>query len=125
MYRLKVSAGFAAAHYLREYKGKCENLHGHNWKVEATVSSPTLDGCGMVIDFGELKRILGELVAGLDHRCLNEHPDFQVMNPTSENLARYLAGALAAALAGRPLRVDSVAVEETAGSIAVYETDDL
>ena len=88
MFRLQIEDSFAAAHQLRGYRGKCENLHGHNWRVRILVSVERLDGIGMLVDFGELKTILRRGLASLDHAFLNETPPFEKVNPTSENLAR-------------------------------------
>ncbi len=90
MYSVTVTSGFSGAHFLREYQGKCESLHGHNWKVQATVSSSQLDSLGLVMDFGELKSVLNEILERFDHRFLNEHDYFKDRNPTSEGIAYYL-----------------------------------
>lgn len=123
MYSLEVTTHFASAHHLREYKGKCENLHGHNWRVTARVSAPEPGPEGMVIDFGDLKRMLAAVLAGLDHSYINEHPYFKVVNPTSEHLARWIFDQLAAPVkACNPAAfVSRVAVEEAPGSLAIYE----
>ncbi len=90
MFELKVSTEFSAAHSLREYKGKCEELHGHNWKVELEVSSKGLDKAGMLVDFKELKYKLNKIIKRLDHQHLNKLPYFKKVNPTSENIAKYI-----------------------------------
>jgi 6-pyruvoyltetrahydropterin/6-carboxytetrahydropterin synthase len=90
MYSVKVESSFSAAHNLRGYKGKCEALHGHNWRVEAVAESAELNRCGMVVDFTVLKAALSRVLEGLDHSYLNKHAYFRKVNPTSENLARYL-----------------------------------
>lgn len=90
LYTLTVRSSFSAAHRLAEYAGNCERLHGHNWEVEAAVESRTLDGQGIALDFRILKGALNGLLAELDHRYLNEVPPFDGMNPSSENIARYL-----------------------------------
>ncbi len=90
MYELTVISGFAAAHNLRGYEGACERLHGHNWKVEVVVAARTLDDTGLVVDFKILKRGLKEILAGLDHRLINEVEPFGTVNPSSENLARFI-----------------------------------
>jgi 6-pyruvoyltetrahydropterin/6-carboxytetrahydropterin synthase len=89
-YTLTVRSSFAAAHRLREYAGNCERLHGHNWQVEATVESEGLDEQGMAMDFRAMKGALHDILAGMDHRYLNEIPPFDVQNPSSENLARHI-----------------------------------
>lgn len=90
MFRLQVEDSFASAHQLREYRGKCENLHGHNWRVRARVKGERLDPCGMLMDFGILKKTLHDLLERLDHRFLNEVEPFAAVNPTSENIAAFL-----------------------------------
>ncbi len=90
MYNLKVEAHFSAAHNLRNYKGKCEELHGHNWKVEADVLCNKLDKSGMVLDFKYLKNELNKILEALDHKYLNGIAYFKKANPTSENIASYI-----------------------------------
>jgi len=90
MYEVFVRSEFASAHYLREYQGNCENLHGHNWTVEAVVKTEMLDKIGVGIDFRELKKILNEILNEFDHTCINEHPFFKDKNPSSELLAYYI-----------------------------------
>ena len=90
MYELVVEAEFSAAHRLREYRGACEKLHGHNYRVELVVASDKLDALGMVADFRELKRVLQEAADRYDHGFLNDLAEFQKQNPTAENVARVL-----------------------------------
>jgi len=89
-YKLSVIKGFASAHCLREYKGKCENTHGHNWKVRAGFCGTQLDKTGMLIDFTELKAHLDKIMIYLDHKFLNETVPFDKINPTAENIAAYI-----------------------------------
>ena len=89
-YKLSVIKGFASAHCLREYKGKCENTHGHNWKVRAAFSGTKLDKTGMLIDFTDLKAHLDKIMSYLDHKFLNELPPFDKINPTAENIAAFI-----------------------------------
>ena len=117
MYEVKVLSEFSAAHHLREYRGKCEELHGHNWKVEAVVSSATLDKAGMLIDFKELKKSLNEILADLDHKDLNNIDYFKKQNPTSEIIAKYIFDNLSKNIAG----LKRVSVWETDRSCATYE----
>jgi 6-pyruvoyltetrahydropterin/6-carboxytetrahydropterin synthase len=88
MYEIAVEQEMAAGHQLRGYHGKCENCHGHNWKVRLEVKTPDLDAIGLAIDFGILKKALHEILENYDHRMLNELPEFSQDNPTSENLAK-------------------------------------
>lgn len=90
MFELVVETDFSAAHNLREYKGQCERLHGHNWKVQVVLKAEKLDKLGMVMDFRDAKRVIGEIINRFDHVYLNELPDFTVLNPTTENLSKIL-----------------------------------
>jgi 6-pyruvoyltetrahydropterin/6-carboxytetrahydropterin synthase len=90
LYILTIEETFASAHQLRGYQGKCENLHGHSWKVELSVKGEKLNDIGLLIDFQELKVILREITAYLDHKNINELPPFDRENPSSENMARYI-----------------------------------
>jgi len=89
-YEISVEKYFSAAHALREYKGKCERLHGHNWRVLVVVGGQKLDGIGMLMDFSELKKILEGSLSNLDHSFLNESDPFDKINPTAENIAEYI-----------------------------------
>jgi len=101
MYDLTIEDSFAAAHNLRGYEGDCERLHGHNWRVEVCVTAEALDELGMVLDFRQLKSSLGEVLTKLDHRYLNEIAPFDALNPTTENICRYVAQQLQTRLPGR------------------------
>lgn len=121
VYRLKVRSHFCAAHQLRHYQGKCENLHGHNFIVEAEIEGSRLDSkTGILIDFKVLKKELKDVLEELDHRHLNELPEFKQQNPSSEHLARYIYRRLGQRLGSGDVRVRSVAVMESEGSTAVY-----
>jgi 6-pyruvoyltetrahydropterin/6-carboxytetrahydropterin synthase len=118
MYLVRVEAGFAAAHFLRHYKGKCERLHGHNYKVRAWAKGASLDEGGMLLDFGELKSALREVIEGLDHSLLNDIPGF-LDDPSAERIAEYVFKGIAKLLPGAPL--SAVEVFETETSMARYE----
>ncbi len=90
MYSLKVQGTFSSAHNLRGYKGKCEDLHGHNWLVEIVIKSAQLDAVGMVLDFKYLKKKLNACLEQMDHKYLNKLVYFKKVNPTSENIAKYI-----------------------------------
>ena len=90
MYEIKVTDEFSGAHRLRNYRGKCESLHGHNWKIEVSVLSKTLDSAGMVMDFKDVKSALNVSLETLDHKHLNDLPYFKKKNPTSENIAKFI-----------------------------------
>jgi len=96
MYEIRVEKEFAAAHFLREYQGKCENLHGHNWKVEARFRSRNLDSAGMLMDFRQAREITWGVLERFDHKYLNDLDEFKEANPTTENLARIVYQALVA-----------------------------
>jgi 6-pyruvoyltetrahydropterin/6-carboxytetrahydropterin synthase len=89
-YKLSVTKNFAAAHCLREYKGRCENLHGHNWKIRVAFSGSKLDSIGMLIDFIDIKKHLDKSISYLDHKFLNEIDPFNKINPTAENIATFI-----------------------------------
>lgn len=94
MFEIKVEAEFEAAHRIVDYPGKCDRLHGHNWKVEVKITGKTLDKLGMLIDFKEAKTALKEVTEAMDHRFLNELEPFREKNPTAENIAQYIYQAL-------------------------------
>jgi 6-pyruvoyltetrahydropterin/6-carboxytetrahydropterin synthase len=113
---------FSAAHALRGYKGKCENLHGHNWKVEVFVKGERLDEIGMLVDFTALKAATRRVMLLLDHRNLNELPPFDnEMNPSSEHLAGFILHQIAAEFDNARFKVYKVRVWETPSTAAVYE----
>ena len=119
-YRLVVKNGFAAAHRIVGSGGRCENMHGHNFKVELTVGGDRLDGAGMLMDFGDLKAILGEVVGDLDHRDLNDHPAFEGRSPSSENLAEHIYREAERRHSGSGVGVISVTVSESDTASATY-----
>lgn len=123
MYRVKIVKDFSSAHNLREYKGNCENLHGHNWKVEAYLKCVELDSLGMVDDFRNFKRHLKGILDELDHVYINELDYFKVVNPTSENLAKYIFDKLALCYVDKDdnrVSVDKIVVWENFDSAAEY-----
>lgn len=89
-YKLSVIKSFSSAHFLRHYKGKCENLHGHNWRIKASFSGENLLDNGMLIDFADIREALDEIIVYLDHKCLNETAPFDEINPTAENIAAFI-----------------------------------
>jgi len=122
MYELKIIQWFSAAHFLRHYHGRCENLHGHNWKVEVMVEGKTLGESGMLLDFREIKKITEKILAPLDHQLLNRVKPFNRINPTAENLASYLFNQLIKyqKLSAKKIRVKAVRVWESENSCATY-----
>jgi len=119
-FEIRVEKQFSAAHLLRGYQGDCALMHGHNWIVAAYVKCKALDEIGIGIDFRQVKEALKEVIAGLDHRILNEVPAFREVNPTSENLARFLYKELSTRLNAETVSVSKVWVFETPGAGAAY-----
>jgi len=121
LWRLTVRGEFASAHALRHYQGKCESLHGHNYAVEMVVEGETLTpDTELVVDFSILKKELRTELGLIDHVNLNEYPPFDTVNPSSENLARYLYRRMKARLSEMPVRLYSLTVGETAMQSATY-----
>lgn len=126
MFELKVTKHFAAAHNLREFYGKCENLHGHNWFVEARVRAKELDNIGLVMDFGVIKKHLNEVLDLIDHQYLNDLPAFKTENPSSENIALFIFNHLAPIIkeaSGGRVWLHSVSAWESENSCATYMVD--
>ncbi len=124
MFRLKVRDQFSSAHYLKNYQGACENLHGHNWIIEAVVEGEQLNSTEILIDFKILKSYLKEILKELDHRLLNEHPYFQDKNPSSENLCYFIFEKLKEKLKDYPhVKVKEITLYETETSSATYFED--
>lgn len=120
MFEVAVTMNFSAAHNLKGYKGKCEVLHGHNWKVELSLGSEKMDGAGMVEDFTVIKEKLRGILSLLDHKYLNVLPYFKKANPTSENIAKLIYVKMKERLKGGSAIVRSVKVWETENSAATY-----
>jgi len=122
MYEVSVEATFSAAHNLRDYHGRCENLHGHNYKVLVVAAGQELDQTGLLYDFADLKRALRAVVGELDHKYLNELPPFDRLNPSAENLARYIHDETVKQMpsATNGAALSSVTVWETETSAATY-----
>jgi len=122
MYVISVEKSFEAAHFLRGYKGKCEKIHGHRFKVVARLRSEKLDDNGMAYDFTALKKQLDGALDKYDHSNLNEVAPFNKINPSSENLARTIYGRLKPLFKGE-IKLDSVEVWESPESCALYKPD--
>ncbi len=120
MYEITTETSFSAAHRLKNYHGPCENVHGHNWVVRATVQCAVLDECGIGIDFKVLKGKLKQIVERFDHQDLNAVLEESGINPSSENIARYIFAQLRESLADRHGTVGRVEVFETPGNCAAY-----
>jgi 6-pyruvoyltetrahydropterin/6-carboxytetrahydropterin synthase len=121
MYELKVVTHFAAAHQLKMVAKKCENLHGHNWKIEICVAGENLNKAGVLIDFGELKQHVSIIMAKLDHKFLNELDDFNDdYPPSSEIIAHYIANALQSMIDSLNIKVTRVTAWESENACATY-----
>ena len=116
MYEVSVDETFAAGHALRGYRGKCENVHGHNYKVRVTLTGKELDSVGLLYDFVHLKKIIREVIESLDHRFLNDFAPFDTINPSAENIARYIYEQSSKQMA-KPANGAAIS------SITVWETD--
>ncbi len=125
MFEITVEDSFAAGHALRHYRGKCENVHGHNYKVRITLAGERLEN-GLLYDFKDVKAVLGELIDRLDHQYLNDLEPFKELNPSAENMAKYFYDEAATRLRqvtnGR-VRVKQVKVWETDSTTATYFQD--
>ena len=120
MFELSINGHFSSAHFLREYEGKCRQLHGHTWKVEISVEGMQLNELGMLSDFGELKKKLNHVLSSMDHVCLNEVEFFKENNPTAENITKYIYNRYSEAVT--PLKVKKVRVwESDTTSVTYYE----
>ena len=120
MFELKIVNHFAAAHQLTMVAKKCENLHGHNWKVEVYVQGERLNDAGVLVDFGIIKGHVKEIMKRLDHKFLNELPDFQNTPPSSENLAVYVAESLQQLIDEPGVTVSRVTTWESEDACATY-----
>ncbi len=120
MYEVIVEQPFSAAHYLKDYPGKCANIHGHNYRVQITVEGEKLDHLGMVVEFEVIKQALKPWIDRFDHGFLNEIPPFDVVQPSAENLAKFFHDEVARALEGTSARVSYVRLFETEKCSAAY-----
>jgi 6-pyruvoyltetrahydropterin/6-carboxytetrahydropterin synthase len=120
MFEVKIVTDFAAAHSLRNYPGECKNVHGHNWKVEIIVRSEDLDSIGLSLDFKSMKKETEDLLDTLDHHYINEVPPFHTLNPSAENIARWLYESLSKRLNTPQVGVARVNVWENDRSCASY-----
>jgi 6-pyruvoyltetrahydropterin/6-carboxytetrahydropterin synthase len=118
MFELTVSADFASAHQLHGYQGDCKDLHGHTWKVEVVVASDRLDSIGMVVDFKAIKKQLKDFLKQIDHVYLNDVPAFKNINPTTENLAKFICEGFSKVC--QPLSLKRVRIWESETSSVTY-----
>jgi 6-pyruvoyltetrahydropterin/6-carboxytetrahydropterin synthase len=117
MYEVTVERSFAAGHYLRNYKGKCENPHGHNYKIRVTLQGRELDAAGLLLDFKDLKSVMKRTIERLDHQMMNDVEPFTVLNPSAENIAKYFYDQTNTEL--KDLTSGRVSVKD----VTVFETD--
>jgi 6-pyruvoyltetrahydropterin/6-carboxytetrahydropterin synthase len=120
MYFITVEKDFDAAHFLRNYRGKCENLHGHRYVVRVTIKATKLDDNGLAYDFTALKQELGEILARFDHTNLNDITPFDKINPSAENIATTIYKKLKPKLKGEPVTIDKIEVWESPTSKVTY-----
>ena len=124
MFEAFVEETFAAGHALRNYRGKCENVHGHNYRVRVTIEGESLNEAGLLVDFSELKRVLRATIEKLDHVFLNDVAPFDEINPSAENMAHYFYTEVTEGLGGverpNPVRVAEVKIWETDSAAAAY-----
>ena len=123
MFEVCVENSFSAGHALRGYQGKCENPHGHNYKVRVTLAGDTLNNIGLLVDFKELKSVMNQAIDQLDHQYLNDIEPFREENPSAENIARHIYRSIKARLileTGGSIQIKKVKVWETASSAATY-----
>ncbi|MFB3127512.1 MAG: 6-carboxytetrahydropterin synthase QueD [Candidatus Acidiferrales bacterium] len=125
MFEIAVEESFAAGHALRGYKGKCENVHGHNYKVRIVLVGEKLNQVGLLYDFAELKKYIAEVIRSLDHKFLNDIPPFTELNPSAENIAKYFYDELDRRLApsANGSIVHQVTIFETDTTTATYRRD--
>ncbi len=117
MYEVTVDASFSSGHYLRNYRGKCENPHGHNYKVRVTLQGQKLDAAGLLLDFKDLKSVMRPVIEYLDHQMINDLEPFTVINPSAENLAKYFYDETNKQLS------DMTSGRVTVKDVLLYETD--
>jgi len=120
VFEVSIDYSFSAGHALRDYKGKCENTHGHNYKVRVSVEGEQLDSTGLLLDFIDLRDAVKGVVDRLDHQFLNEVAPFDQLNPSAENIARYFSDQLDSRVSQNGARLQAVTVWETDTSFATY-----
>jgi 6-pyruvoyltetrahydropterin/6-carboxytetrahydropterin synthase len=122
MFQVSVEDTFSSGHALRGYRGKCENVHGHNYRVRVTVEGPQLDSIGLLVDFTLLKQVMREIIGRLDHQFINDLEPFRAVNPSAENLAKYFYDEMQRGLQNLPpgARITDATIWETDTSQAKY-----
>jgi 6-pyruvoyltetrahydropterin/6-carboxytetrahydropterin synthase len=120
MFEVSVEQSFAAGHALRNYHGKCETTHGHNFRVRISIQGEHLDETGLLVDFLEVKSLLDEVIGRLDHQFLNELSPFDEINPSAENIAKFFYERISSGLKNEAVRIAEVRIWETDTSSALY-----
>jgi len=122
MFEVSVEETFSAGHALRGYRGKCENVHGHNYRLRVTLTGEKLDSIGLLFDFTQLKHVMRDVIGTLDHRFLNDFAPFDAINPSAENIARHIYDEIARQLGPVPngAAISSITVWETDTTAATY-----
>jgi len=120
MYEVTIIKSFSAAHLLAQIGGKCEELHGHNFKVEVTLAAPNLNESGLLIDFRIVKKWLNEILDQMDHKHLNELPYFAGLNPSAENIAKYIYGQMKLKIKELQIRIARIKVWESENAVVTY-----
>ena len=120
MFEVTIEQTFAAGHALRNYHGKCENVHGHNYRCQVTMEGQQLDNTGLLVDFVLLKKVVGAVIDRLDHQWLNDFPPFDVLNPSAENIAKFIYDEVIQGIAVPGVRLGYVRLWETDTSYATY-----
>lgn len=121
MFEVTIEETFAAGHALRNYHGKCENVHGHNYRCQVSIQGEKLDEIGLLVDFVELKKVVHSVLDRMDHQWLNEFPPFDVLNPSAENMAKFIYDEVSSGLKLKDaIRVQSVKLWETDTASATY-----
>jgi 6-pyruvoyltetrahydropterin/6-carboxytetrahydropterin synthase len=124
MFEVTIEETFAAGHALRNYHGKCENVHGHNYRCQVTLAGAELDSVGLLVDFVELKKVVHAVLDRMDHQWLNDFSPFDVLNPSAENMAKYIYDEVSQGLkAQKGVHVGSVRLWETDTASATYRPD--
>jgi 6-pyruvoyltetrahydropterin/6-carboxytetrahydropterin synthase len=121
MFEVTIEETFAAGHALRNYRGKCENVHGHNYRCQVTLEGTELDSIGLLVDFVELKKVVHGVLDRMDHQWLNEFPPFDILNPSAENMAKYIYDEVNEGLKTRQgVKVGAIRLWETDTASATY-----
>jgi len=123
MYEVTIIKSFSAAHLLAQIGGKCEELHGHNFKVEVTVAAPNLNKSGLLIDFRVVKKWLNEIIDQMDHKYLNEQPNFSGINPSAENIAKYIYDQIKTQAKESQAQIARIKVWESENAAVTYIPD--